>query len=762
MKVIEPNQKRFALVVASVLCVAIFSVIVGQALWSDIITFEKNGDNLKQCFPSMLKVVEYLKSGVLWGVDTGTFNGATEFFNRSNMSNMYLPMVFFGFLSSYIPDRLSYLLLYILQMFICSYFSVRLAQRFFSLDKKRACLFTCSIVVVALYESWYLSHYFVATLLCPALYAGFKSLDDQRKCVCILYAFSYVLCFTSGYIITSVALAIFVLLGTVIYGLLWKKELGWKIILKRSWIPFMIGGGVSFLYCLQLLLYVRDVVNSASSTISDALYFKLSTVDLKRIFSANFLSEAPIEQLPLITLGAFWLFIIAVILRYNTISKMQKKEQILFKMGIMINVIILGISLGEILPFALWFYSFVPVFGSMHLPMRYLMITLSIFYLGLTISTYYIPDLKNSKEVLRLSIISLGIVGILIIIQNNPLMNLKIDSRRLIIEFVLISLIFYFIYRYGLMERCTVALCCFFILLPGLTFFNESNEILLGKQVIIDRSIVYNMDEQDELDTFISALPEKDRYLYAAFDSVENVPDFLPGNYEWYGYSRHNLSNYMGYELQLSLPKDYLKSFPWFNQLDWRYIADTRGDFIVLDEKSIQDNKAILDIMVDWEKSNRWLNDIHRICMLKKFIPLHYTGRPFVQDNLESLDNGYFYVYGLSNQNLIDFSTNDATYYKATIRSDAETSVTFLLYPNRFYHYYVNGEEIKPDIDNMRVYLPISKGINYISVNYENVMAKVSVLIFVFYYTICLVVSVFYISVKVRKEFNSKGGDNGR
>lgn len=85
------------------------------------------------------------------------------------------------------------------------------------------------------------------------------------------------------------------------------------------------------LYCLQLLLYVRDVVNSASSTISDALYFKLSTVDLKRIFSANFLSEAPIEQLPLITLGAFWLFIIAVILRYNTISKMQKKNRYCLK-----------------------------------------------------------------------------------------------------------------------------------------------------------------------------------------------------------------------------------------------------------------------------------------------------------------------------------------------------------------------------------------------------------------------------------------------
>ena len=57
--------------------------------------------------------------------------------------------------------------------------------------------------------------------------------------------------------------------------------------------------------------------------------------------------------------------------------------------------------------------------------------------------------------------------------------------------------------------------------------------------MISDRSIVYNMDEQAEMDIFISTLPEKDRYLYAAFDSIENVPDFLPGNYEWYGYCRY-------------------------------------------------------------------------------------------------------------------------------------------------------------------------------------------------------------------------------
>ena len=78
-------------------------------------------------------------------------------------------------------------------MFSCSYFSVRLAQRFLYLDKKRACLFTCFIVVIALYESWYLSHCFVSTLLCRVLYTGLGSLEERRKCICVLYAFSYVL-----------------------------------------------------------------------------------------------------------------------------------------------------------------------------------------------------------------------------------------------------------------------------------------------------------------------------------------------------------------------------------------------------------------------------------------------------------------------------------------------------------------------------------------------------------------------------------------
>ncbi|SCI56596.1 Uncharacterized glycosyltransferase ykoT [uncultured Clostridium sp.] len=55
------------------------------------------------------------------------------------------------------------------------------------------------------------------------------------------------------------------------------------------------------------------------------------------------------------------------------------------------------------------------------------MITLALLYLGLTILTLYMPDLKCSKEVFRLSVISLGIAGIPIIIQKYTFVDLKID-----------------------------------------------------------------------------------------------------------------------------------------------------------------------------------------------------------------------------------------------------------------------------------------------------------------------------------------------
>lgn len=66
-----------------------------------------------------------------------------------------------------------------MQLFLCSYFSTRLAQRFFQMENRIALLFTCSWITVALYEYWYLSFYLVATLIPVVLYFEFMLFEEQ-------------------------------------------------------------------------------------------------------------------------------------------------------------------------------------------------------------------------------------------------------------------------------------------------------------------------------------------------------------------------------------------------------------------------------------------------------------------------------------------------------------------------------------------------------------------------------------------------------
>lgn len=734
-EIIKSNPYVWAAACAFTISVLLFSVFVGQGLWSDVITYRKSGDDLKQCFPAMLKIQEFLSKHILSGVDTGTFNGATEFFPRSNLPNMYAPFILMAFLSNYFPARILYLILHFLQMFCCIYFSIRLAQRFFGLNRKAALLFASSVVVIALFEEWYLSHYLVATLVCPALYIELCALDNKKKVNYMLYALPYVLCFTSGYITISVTSAVFVFVMTIMIGRISRSDLTWKQILCKSLVPACIGGLVSLGYCLQLLDYVKNVVQSASSSLFDALYYKLSVLDLKRIFSNIFFADNGIEQLNLITLGVFWVFVLFLFVRFDIFSKMKKREKCILRVGICLYIGVILVALGGKLPFVLWFYTFVPVFGSMHLPLRYLIVFLPILYLGLAMIVQYIPDLKGNKYIKIFSAAVFMIMVALLIFASylpNDIVSIELCSYELI--FLLLFLIF--IYKKGLFHNITVVCACFLILLPGIIWFYDTNDVGTIKSAIEERSIIYNEECQRKLDRFVDTLDKKERYMFAAFDSVEDVPDFMPGNYQWYHLSEYPLCNYMGYELQLCLPKDYLKKFPWFDMIDWNYVVSTRGDFVILDEASIKENKKILDQIVDWEKSNEYIDSVHRICRLKKFIPFHYTDGVLIEDDSNAMDNGYFYSHDLKNNALLGFQTDDATYYDAWINADVETEVSFLLYPNRFYKYYIDGKRVEPVVEDLQVYLPLHKGKNAIHIVFENRFAKITNWIFAGYYGI--------------------------
>lgn len=349
-----------------------------------------------------------------------------------------------------------------------------------------------------------------------------------------------------------------------------------------------------------------------------------------------------------------------------------------------------------------------------------------------------IPDLRQNRYI-KLSAAGMLLLGFSGLLAAPYLTDVKVNMEKLLIELFFMAFILIFTCHYGLRHTATVILSGFFILLPGVTSFYDANEVSINESAIRERSIVYDTAKQEQLDAFISGLDRKDRYMYAAFDSTEYLPVFFPGNYGWYGYSRYYLSNYSGYEHHMAVAKEYRDHFPWFDVMDWNYIADTRGDFIVTDQESVEERMDVLDQMTDWEESSGYLDGTHRILKLKKFVPSYYTGKNFVEDRAGTMDNGFFYCPDLKKEDLSDFCTDYATYFHASVNASKKCEVAFLLYPDRNYHYYVNGKETEPVIYHMQAFIPVGEGKNSIQVVYEDQLADMKNTVFLVYYAAVLI-----------------------
>lgn len=119
----------YELTVAIVMTLAVFSVFVGQKLFSDIVTFARGDDQLRLCYAAFLKIGEIVANGENFiGIDSGSFNGATEFFLRANLPSVNLPFLSFGALSAILPGRMLYMLFYAIHMISSVYVMQRICN----------------------------------------------------------------------------------------------------------------------------------------------------------------------------------------------------------------------------------------------------------------------------------------------------------------------------------------------------------------------------------------------------------------------------------------------------------------------------------------------------------------------------------------------------------------------------------------------------------------------------------------------------------
>lgn len=723
---IRKSETGIEILFALICTILTFSIFAGQYFGSDVVTFGKTGDQHLSCFPAFRKIFQFLTSEqTIVGVDNGSLNGASEFFLRPNMPVIYVPLYIFAGLSKYFHARAMYIAFYAVHMFFSVLFAQKLAKKYFGAGRYLAFVYSSLIIYLLCVEAWCISFYIVTALMPVLLYFSLESVYNLNVKTAIACVLTMVLSLSSGYITLSFAMVMVAVLFTVFYFNVRDKKFNLKKCLIFMIWP-AVAGAICLPYYLQVLTYVKKVVQSPMA-FTDAIYYKLSLSDLLNVLT-NFSipAESGIEQLWALSFGFIACIVIALGIKEKVFGKMTPVERWTCYLGFGSYLLVLLWANETALPFSAWFFSFIPILGGMHIPLRYLMILLPVTYMAVMLVYRYLDAAKYRKSFKYIGWSVAGGLAIYLVLYRTEVDILSVNRDAFIFEMLVLAWFLYEAWKDGLNHFKTQLIWVAAIIIPAISFFYQSTDVYVYESTLIKRSIVYDEDAISNIDKFISTLDEKELYRYVGYDSKESVPKYLVSNYGWYGYSKYKLCNYYGYELSLGTPKDYLTENPYFNVINWEYLANTRADFIILDSK-ILDEEEMIPTMVDWSRGVTYVGNERLICALNKFIPSIICGKEFVLDSKTSFDNGYFYSLDLTDENIVDFETNSSTYFSLTINSDKDSVIAFLPYANRNYHYYIDGNEVDSEIYDMQAIFRVPAGNHKISVEYRNTMGKVGV-----------------------------------
>jgi len=742
------KNNRYEIVSSLFIAMLVFLPFLGQKLFSDIVTFSNANDAFLLGYPSFLKLVSFLQQGNLYGIDTDTFNGSSEFFMRSNITTSYLFNYLFALLATHIHPKIVYILFFLCHVFIATFYYQLIARKFFKLSNPVALLYAVCSIVIVIYESWATGFFLVTVLLAPLLYYMLLILQRQTVSISdiICYSFPSVLMLTAGYLPMSVMAILVCLIFAFAYGK-YYMNLSTKLCLSWLLLPIIVAVLVCATYYWQVTMYTLKYVQNGHISLNTAVSLSLNIENVINIFDTAFNVSQPraLEQFRLISFGIVWSFIMYAIIRYDVYKYLSAgNRKLLYISGLIVSFFLVD-SFGIDFPIAAWFYSVCPIIGAMHLPIRFLMISLPLLYLMLCCCLNHVdPKMIHNDLINLLKLLIVAFFVILVIPAKDSLYILDkgaMEKALLLSILVIISFI-----KLGFLHKLSIYMFIIAIFVPGLMYFYDSNEIYRPIGDFVSRSIVFNKPVIFSLDQSILAnLGNKDKIRFVNYDDTTVARTYVPDNFAWYRLSKLNLVGYSGYEPHLSRPRVYENLSPYIvpeikiDENSIGYLLDTRADILVV-ENGVYNRTDILRTYIDNTRPTIALNSTHTVYFLKKYVPEFIAKGKNVIDQTGSFDNGVFYAYGLGKENIEQFYSNDANNFLLKTKANKSSIVEFLYFRNPNLKFYIDGIAIEPQIYKGQAYLNIDSGEHVIEVIYDNKLCKISIGIFAAYYIIFIVV----------------------
>lgn len=738
---IKKASFQFCLI-AGIITAIVWGIFFAQGAFSDIVTFGKGGDAGRQTYPAFIQLGYLIKNHISNGIDITITNGSNSIYS-DGLAWYFVYRIFacLGALSG--RPLVFYVLFFSMHMFINMYFTAKLCFENFGVNKKVSILVAVSAGASSLFNAWFTSFFVIYSLVLPLFYILINTVRSRNFLMAYFVpSAAYVIALNTGYSTVSCFLAGVLFVVAFYYNYMTYKEIGLKCLIYRSLIPGFIGAIV----CFPSLWWTYISMKSSDGTdLWSALYYDLDISSLPSFFFFSY--NAIAAESGYFTFGLVWLFLTLVIILTQSEKKLEIRDRIFFKSIIILNILLIFVCMGKSFPFGKWFYE-IPIFGLMHLRMRYLLVTLPFFYVFVGCAAKKIDFKENKKTAYTITGVFAGILlTIMIIFWRN------FDKSYLLLELALAIVVIYYLFVENINSIKVIVLgSCYILAFHTNKLYAVTNASSHSNDFVY-ASIAYNKDFQNALDDYVSGLEQQGIYKYIEIEAEDAVPYFIMNNYGWYHYQQYDLCNYLRYPLHGgAINTDYADNIrvSYFDEFNWEYLFDTRADFVVLSQGVVNEKSEFYYNQVMDNSYLTYLSNDYFAAKVKKYIPRHYTGGDRILDISQTFDNGYFYSPYLRNDEIVKFETDKASYFRLELASKQAGDIQFSLNPSSSYKYFLDGKEIEPMIDYGLVYFPVSEGNHVIEVRYHNALTNAIRYIYDAYYSFLLIVLIYigFVSIK--------------
>lgn len=690
------------------------------------------GDLHQLYFPQFVEGYHMARSGALAGIDFLTNNGASAYFLRPNIPVWYPPyqLTYFLFRFESIESLVkAFILILFAHSIVSIYVCMRLGRRCFQLEF--GSLLFASLYTFAVARWIHLTpFYFVATLFPLVIYIALRSAGESRWWRLALFSVPYTLMFLSGYIPLSVHAVSIALLFAGLF--LWHvntengEGFSWRPLFRLLAPPALAGLVVLPLY-LAIVLYTRLTPFLPDGVWSAAHQFAYNVQELFALLTRAVPGKEP--EAPHILLGLVPFLFVALGFSQRRRFTMSSFEVRLLSVSLAIFVFHLLLPFGQLSGLPDFLYYLVPGVGRMHIYGRYLVVTSLFFFLAVAITFKHIVQKRAELPIGRW--LAGVCLAILVVFVSNPIAHPGfVYPQRLVIELLMVGLVLLALAARQSFYAIAGAVAMSFLIQA--TMFNVFNSYNIETPSPYKNSVVFSKQRRDGLNDYFKQHSDKQLIKFADLTlSIEKFNGVIL-NYPWMVQGSVKLSNYMGYELGLSVDKDYLVRFPYFGTVSVPWLLRTGADFVIYDAPAWTKYAGELEPWIDHTVPEFDIGYGYKAVKLKYAYPQE------ADMGVVAFDNGIVRVLSSGGGTAVtEFKTNFSSSVRFQVESKVPAMVLYQLFPSKLMELRVNGNRNVALKDGLlEVSLPPGK--HQVEYLYKNTLHQIFVILILFY-LLCMV-----------------------